>query len=142
MTSLSITKVQQVYRTSESKETMISELLVSQFRRLHISYSQAYNKLHRRTGNLINRPFKRSLFDPDVKFGYLPYHIHHNGRKHGVVKSFEDYPHQSYAEIVKEESEILDTSEIIDRFGSIEKFVEFHRGTHYKDKFEELIIED
>lgn len=143
--SLSIyemTNVQKEYIEEDSKEKVIAKLISSQFRRFFISYSQAFNKRHERTGNLFNRTFKRSIYDPEIKFKYLQFYIHHNGRKHSVVKSFEKYLHQSYHEIVKGDSDVIDMNELIFRFGTIEEFVSFHNAVHYEEKFEDVIIEE
>ena len=39
------TKGQQAYILAAEKNEVISELIVSQFRRFHLSYSQAFNKM-------------------------------------------------------------------------------------------------
>ena len=130
------------YLVSQEKSALISDLVSSEFRRFFISYSQAFNKRYNRKGNLFNKPFKKSLYDPEKKFVFLQYYIHHNARKHGLVSDFEEYKHHSYFEILDNNSSLIDIQEIISRFGSIENFELFHKEIHYEDMFEGLIIED
>jgi putative transposase len=134
--------IEKDYMDLPEKSELISDLVSSAFRRFFISYSQAFNKKYNRKGNLFNKPFKRSLFDPEIKFFYLQYYIHHNARKHGLVSNFEEYRYHSYFEILDGNSNIIDISEIILRFGSLENFELFHKEKHYEDKFEGLIIEE
>ena len=129
------------YITSKDKLLNIHSLIVDQHRRFFISYTQSFNKMYNRQGNLFSSKFKRSLFNPDVKFHYLQYYIHHNARKHGIVSAFRDYPYTSYEEILNHDDWLIDINGILERFGSLEAFDEFHNESHYSEKFEELIIE-
>ena len=120
----------------------ISSVIISQHRRFFISYTQSINKSYGRQGNLFNARFKRSLFDPDEKFKYMLYYLHHNSRKHNIVTDFKKYKHTSYEFILKEDDWLIDINEVKKRFGSLEKFEAFHQGVHFEDVFENIIIED
>jgi len=130
------------YLEGQNKEILVHDLISNEFRRLFISYSQAINKQENRSGNLFNRPFKRALIDAEHKFAYVLYYIHHNARKHGIVKSFIDFPYTSYHEIVSEQSNLIDYKYIFQWFGSKEEFLEFHNELHYESKFKDFVIED
>jgi len=130
------------YLENTESESAIHELLVSQHQRFFISYSKAVNKASNRVGGLFKRPFKHSHFDPDVKFTYMQYYLHHNARKHGIVKTFDTYPYTSYHEILEENDWLLDLDEIWRHWDSKQEFVDFHEGVHYPVKFEGLLMEE
>jgi len=129
------------YIHAEDKEEQIHKLILEQHRRFFISYSQAINKMFKRQGNLFNAKFSRSLFDPDKRFKYLTYYLHHNARKHGVVTDFKKYPYTSYHEIIAQNDWLIDVEYVISEFGSLNDFIEFHEEIHLSDKFEQLNIE-
>jgi putative transposase len=114
------------YLESSSKEESIHQLLINQHNRFFVSYTKAFNKVYNRTGGLFQRSFKHSLFDPDIKFKYLQYYIHHNGRKHGLVDDFRDYTYTSYDAICYLDNSFLASDFVIQQFGGIAKFRQFH----------------
>jgi len=129
------------YLESTLKNEAIHDLIISQHHRFFISYSKSINKMYNRVGGLFQRPFKHSHFSADEKFHYMQYYLHHNARKHGVVKKFTDYDYTSYNDIINRDSWIVNVAEVIDLFGSIEEFVNFHNEVQYSDQFDGLIIE-
>ncbi len=88
------------YLLSMDRETSIDNLIIGQHLRFLISYAQAFNKMHNRSGNLLTKKFKRSVFDPAVKFKYMQYYLHHNPRKHNIIDDFKAYKWTSYHEIL------------------------------------------
>jgi len=130
-----------MYLESTDKKDRINELIIAQHHRFFISYSQAINKMFKRQGNLFSKKFKRSLFSKKYKFKYFQYYLHHNARKHDFVKSFKDYVHHSYFDIINGNDWLVDTTYVIEQFGSLQAFIDFHEKVHYSDKFEGLIIE-
>ncbi len=131
-----------VHRDHIAQSDQISEVIVSQHRRFFISYTQSINKSYGRQGNLFNARFKRSQFDPDQKFKYMQYYLHHNGRKHHLVNDFREYKHTSYESILAEDDWLLDINKVKERFGSLENFKSFHEEVHFEDVFESIVIED
>lgn len=113
----------------------INQLLLRQFQNFFISYAKSINKIYDRTGSLFQKKFKRSLYDPIDKFKYLQYYIHHNARKHRVVKNFLEYDYHSYFEIVENQSKFIDVDEVLDKFESLTSFIEFHNSVQYREKF-------
>jgi len=126
----------------DDKSASIHSLISSQFRRFFISYTQVFNKITSRKGNLLNRPFKRSLVDDDSKFAYLQYYIHHNARKHKLVANFTDYPYTSYQILLSDKPTFLNREFVYEWFGSREAFIKFHEASHYEEKFSDIDIED
>lgn len=126
---------------SNDKESVVNNLIVSQHQRFFISYAQAFNKMYSRQGNLLNKNFKKSVFDPKIKFKYLLYYLHHNARKHKIVVDFKAYKWTSYFEILNGDQWLIDIDYTIDHFGSLKAFIEFHEAKHFEDKFQRIIIE-
>ena len=129
------------YLGSHEKESAINNLIIGQHHRFFISYAQAFNKMYNRKGNLFYKNFKKSVFDPYNKFKYLQYYIHHNARKHKVVVDFKAYKWTSYHEILNNDSKLIDIDFVINHFGNLNAFKEFHEGMHFEDKFQGIIIE-
>lgn len=129
------------YIGAENKGDYINELIIAQHHRFFISYAQAFNKMYTRQGNLFTKKFKRSLFTKERKFKYLQYYIHHNARKHSLVKNFKDHKHHSYYDILEGNEWLIDTSFVVEQFGNLDTFIEFHESEHFSDNFENLIIE-
>lgn len=119
----------------------ISPLISDQHRRFFISYTQSFNRLHGRTGNLFNARFKHSWYDPDKRFEHLVYYIHHNARHHRLVNDLHSFPHSSYHSIIQGDDALIHISELIDRFGSIEEFKHFHREEHLQSASKEIDID-
>ncbi len=113
----------------------VNQLLIRQFQNFFISYVKSINKIYDRSGSLFQKNFKRSLYDPHVKFKYLQYYIHHNARKHKVVKDFLKYKHHSYFQIVKNQSKFIDVKEVLNEFESLPAFIEFHNSVQYRESF-------
>jgi len=130
------------YTSANDKEEFIDNLIIHQHQRFFISYAQAFNKMYSRNGNLFARKFKRSQFEFEAKFKYLQYYIHHNARKHGIVKHFLDDEHHSYSKTISNDNSLIDTSFVLDTFGSLEKFVSFHDKVHAMKEFYGLEIEE
>lgn len=130
------------YLENTESRSAIHDLLISQHQRFFISYSKAYNKVNSRLGGIFKRPFKHSHFDPEVKFRYMQYYLHHNARKHGIVRAFDTYPYTSYHEILEGEDWLLDLDEIKRHWDCKQDFISFHEEMHYADKFEGLLIEE
>ena len=130
------------YLNNNAKENLINELIVHQHQRFFISYAQAFNKMYNRKGNLFARQFKRSQFDPEEKFKYLQYYIHHNARKHRFVKHFLDDQNHSYKSIFTLNDSFLDVSYVLQEFISLERFIAFHEQVYSMKEFYGLEIEE
>lgn len=97
-----------------------------QFQRLFISYAKAFNKQQNRYGNLIQRPFKRRMVTDEAHLFHLVYYIHHNPKKHGVLKDYRAYKWSSYQSFLSNAPTKVERSEALEWFGGREAFVAFH----------------
>ncbi len=97
-----------------------------QFTRMFTSYSAKFNLKNKRTGNLFHRPFNRvEVFDED-HLVWLVYYIHSNPVKHRVLTDFTTYQWSSYRTILSEKPTLLLRNDVLEWFGGLEKFLEFH----------------
>ena len=135
------TTTEQLFLESKSDNRNVHKFIAQQWSRVFNSYSQAYNKKYGRTGNLFHRPMKRSLIRKETKFTFLIYYIHHNSRKHGLVKSFENDNWHSNHEILSKEHTFLEKNYIMEWFGGKESFIEFHNSKQLEKDFLEFWIE-
>lgn len=133
--------MKELLSSTENIEYQIDLLIVNQFQNFQNSYSKAINTDMNRKGSLFQKKFKRYRCNQGMELNYLQYYIHHNARKHGIVKDFSGYSYHSYHEIVEGESEIIDIVEVERIFGSLEGFVLFHQGTYDVSKFRDMDIE-
>lgn len=97
-----------------------------QFQRFLTSYAKAFNKQQGRYGNLIQRPFKRKQIADEHHFFQTLYYIHHNARKHGLVRDFRDWTWSSYAAFLDDKPTRLERAEVLSWFGGVGHFVAFH----------------
>lgn len=105
----------------------INIFLEERFRRFFITYSQAINKSQNRSGSLFQKRFKRIKINRDEYFYRLVSYIHYNPVHHKFSNSFEDWKYSSFQLIKSNQSTIVNTKELLDWFGGLKQFVEFHR---------------
>ena len=135
------TKPMKSFLNNDLEELKIHNLISHQFSRIFNSYTQAFNKMYGRSGNLFHRPVKRVRYSSETDFGLNLYYIHHNARKHGLVKDFKIYPWHSYHELISDEHSFLDTKFVTEWFGGKEAFIEFHDQSILEKDFTSIYLE-
>ncbi|MFO7939749.1 MAG: hypothetical protein R6U66_08370 [Bacteroidales bacterium] len=90
------------------------------------AYASYYKRIFYRTGPLFERPFKRNHIENQLHLKNLVYYIHHNPVKHGFIEDMAQYKWSSYKTILSGEKSFLNTKEVIDWFGDMESFRQFH----------------
>jgi REP element-mobilizing transposase RayT len=103
-------------------EQYLNRKINLQFAHLFNSYAQAYNKMHDRKGSLFIRSYNRKRIESDTYLRQVAIYIHLNPVKDGLVKRPQDWPYCSYNELIKKESNFINTEFIIDLFESVENF--------------------
>jgi len=119
-------KLEQEFVEAAPDSRDVNALIVAQWSRVFNSYAQAINKRYQRQGHLFHTPFKRSLVRTESKFTFLIYYIHHNARKHGLVKDFLGYAWHSYEGILSGDQSLLEGDAVLEWFGGREAFIEYH----------------
>ena len=87
----------------------------------------AFNKQHKRNGNLFYKPFKRVKVNRDTQFTMALIYIHSNALKHGLVQNFTTYQWSSWQSIISPHPTLLLRDEVIEWFGSLETFIKVHK---------------
>ena len=125
---------------NQISEKSVSQIISHQFKKFFQAYAMAYNKQHNRVGTLFQTPFKRALVENTDYFKSLVYYIHANPKLHGITKDFFNYEWSSYRRIMIESNTKLKKKELLEWFGGIEGFIEYHSSENgYKNEKE---IED
>ena len=101
----------------------------------------AFNKQHKRNGNLFYKKFQRKQVQDESHLTTLISYIHKNPRKHKVQFDFENYRWSSFQTMLSEKATQLERQFVLDWFGGLEKFLEFHRSDIDIEKHVYLILE-
>jgi REP element-mobilizing transposase RayT len=113
-------------KLSNLKELGPHQMVSHQFRKFFQSYAMAFNKQQNRTGTLFQTPFKRAWVDTDQYFTQLVYYIHANPQLHGLTDDFREWKWSSYDRILIDKPSKLKKQEVIDWFGNVNEYKEFH----------------
>lgn len=130
-------RVKAKYSTNKNINREIAE----QFRRFFISYSQAINKQEEQTGSLFQKPFKRKLIDDSSYFTQLILYIHLNPVSHGYSDGWETYKWSSFQSIISDGYSNIYRKEVLEWFGSKEKFINYHQNHSLENINNKLKIE-
>lgn len=133
-----ITKLWKIGNTAVT----LCELIEQSFKRFFQSYALAFNKQHKRRGNLFYKPFKRVKIDKDTQFTMAVVYINANAAKHKLVSDFTTYPWSSWKSIISNQPTSLLRNEIKEWFGNMETCIKTHKemATYYFNC--EVAIED
>lgn len=124
------------------QQCTLSEFIEQAFKRFFQSYSLAFNKVHRRKGNLFYRPFKRVMVEKKSHFTSAVVYIHANPLRHQLTKNFTTYKWSSWKSYISDAPSQLLRQEVLDWFGCKEQFIKAHHDLtqHYHDS--NVSIED
>jgi REP element-mobilizing transposase RayT len=96
------------------------------FANLFSSYTQAYNKVYDRRGNLFISNFKRKPIESEAYFTNALYYIHHNPTHHGFCRDWRDWRFSSYHALIAQKPTQLKRDEVLTWFGGESYFKQFH----------------
>ncbi|MEN0003283.1 MAG: transposase [Bacteroidota bacterium] len=95
------------------------------------TYAKAFNKRYNQVSSVFEDRFERIEVDSDNYLSYLVYYIHSNPEKHQLIDNYKDWEHSSYSTFqTTNQSKLILKDEVIDWFGSIDEFNEFHNTAH------------
>ncbi len=114
----------------------------SHFSNMFNAYSKAINKSYNRTGSLFEERFNRIPVTQDAYLLELIFYIHYNPQKHGLIGDYRNWRWSSYQALIKNSETRLMRDEVIELFGSVRAFAEFHRGKVDEKKLSGIIAED
>ncbi len=118
------------------------EIVSEQFRLFFMSYSKAINKQEKREGSLFRKNFKRIRIASDLYFTRMVWYIHNNPVKHRICKDFASYHWSSYQRILLAQESKLDKKSVLEWFGGVEWFQQFHLANQSLDDMTDFLIED
>lgn len=112
-----------------------------QFGHLFNAYTQAINKKFNRTGALFEKPFERKQITSERYLQNVIYYIHNNPVQHGFVKQMNLYPWTSFETIISDKPTKLKRQEVIEYYGDVENFIDYHNTTQNLNEITKFIIE-
>jgi len=116
-------QVRKTFFEKDDVHRMVSE----QFRKVFLSYANAFNKKYKTHGALFTTPFKRILVDSGDYFSEVIRYIHHNPVHHKMHPNFESYRYSSYNSLLSDKPTLLERDFVLDWFRGKENFINFHK---------------
>ncbi len=114
---------------------LISDFIMEQFSNCLNGYAKAYNIMYNRKGALFIDYLKRSTAVDDNDITSFIFYIHKNAVHHYLTKKIGEWKYDGYQALISNKSTHLARKEVIDWFGSIEQFIQFHKQpVDLKDK--------
>jgi REP element-mobilizing transposase RayT len=120
-------------------ETEIGKIVSNQLKRLFITYAMAINKQESRVGNLFDPKYKRLLIENQDYLEYSIFYTHFNPEKHGLSDNFKNYKYSSFKAIEGKKKTSIDRNFVLDLFGGLEEFKNYHNVLH--EERTEIILE-
>ena len=118
------------------EESIVNDACVKQFTYLFVTYTLSLNKESNNHGGIFSTPFRRVSVKDDHQFSQLMYYIHCNPVHHNIANSCTDYKQSSYSSFLSSQPTLLLRDEVLDWFGGLIKFKEYHClfDGHYTSK--------
>lgn len=105
-----------------------------QFSKLLNSYAKAYNKAKFRKGALFIDSLRRVAIENDEQFGATVFYIHKNPVHHGYCDTLEKWRWSSYNGILTQKPTMALRDEVLDWFGGMKSFSDYHSQPVYLKK--------
>ena len=119
----------------------LESLLSLQFSHCFNSYTQAFNKKHKRKGSLFSPNYKRKLITEKEYLQQVILYVHLNPVKHQLEKDFTNYKYSSYQSMISEKPTLIKRNEVIELFDDIENFKFVHQEQKVKTTLINEIVE-
>jgi len=108
-------------------ENYLPDFVMEQFSNWLNGYTKAVNKMYKRKGGLFMDYIKRSEATLDSSLTSFIFYVHKKAVHHGLTKNIGDWTFDSYNTLVSTMPTALKRSEVIEWFGSLKIFIEFHK---------------
>ncbi|MFA4851240.1 MAG: hypothetical protein WC868_00120 [Bacteroidales bacterium] len=112
---------------SEVNKKSILTPLEKAFKDFFISYAKSINKKYHRTGSLFQYKFKRKEIRDEFYLKNIIRYIHLNPVESGYCFTPDKYYQSSYNTILKGDNSWIRTDLVIDFFGNLDDFKNFHQ---------------
>ena len=121
----SLKPIEKKYLANECTTNLLIEL---EWKRFFNSYAMAFNKQHKRQGNLFQRPFKRVEIKKESHLTQAIIYIHANAQYHKICNDFTTHLWSSWHTILSDKPTDLKRDEVLLWFGGKQKFIETHKS--------------
>ena len=123
--------IEALYKIKKSKDydpavQLISDFIMEQFSNCLNAYAKAFNKMYNRKGALFMDYLKRSMAFDESDINSFIFYIHKNAVHHGITSKIGQWKYDGYPALISLEKTDLARQDVIDWFGSIEEFINFH----------------
>jgi len=119
---------------------ILPDFIMERFSNFFNGYTKAFNKQHKRKGSLFMDYMKRVEIDNTNQLLATTFYIHKNAVHHGLCKNIDDWKWSSYHTFLSEKATVLKREVVLDWFGGIEEFLNYHQQEiHLK---EAIILEE
>ncbi|MCP9751979.1 hypothetical protein [Ferruginibacter sp. HRS2-29] len=109
----------------------VNTFVIRQFSNFLNSYAKSFNKKYERSGSLFMNHLKRARVETDRQFTATLFYVHKNAVHHGYVKNIEDWHYSSYKAIISNKPTLLMRDQVIEWFGSVQRYIEYHQQPIY-----------
>ncbi len=110
-----------------SRKELNHYIVHRQFHNFLGGYAKAFNKYHDRKGSLLRQNTNRKMVDSARYLTNVIRYLHLNLVFHKFTKSLENWPHSSYHVFLEKCETKIPKAEILEWFGSVEGFLNFHQ---------------
>lgn len=125
---------QRYYKMLKDPKLFVSQ----QFSNLFNSYSQAYNKYHKRKGALFRKNYKSKQVSDKLYLRQLVLYIHNNAVHHGFCDHPRKWAFSSYAEYIDDELGFVNKHPIINAFKGKKNLISQHKNWRNRYKMGEF----
>lgn len=98
------------------------------------SFAKHTNLVRHRRGSLFMKSFKNIVVDTEHYMSYLIYYVHINPVKHEFRKTVQQWQWSSYRAYIKDEFDFVKKDFVLNHFGGIEAFIDYHKRPYRRSK--------
>lgn len=124
------------------KDEIEKKAFSKQFLKFILSYSNHINWRENRKGNLFLSRFRRIKVENEHYLKRLVFYIHYNPVKHEICEDFSRYYYSSYNAYLSDKFTKISRDEVLNYFGGIEEFLEYHKYLLDEKKIQKFTLED
>lgn len=107
------------------------KFVMQQFSNMLNGYAKYFNRKYDRKGSLFIDYMRRIEIKSDSQYTGTLFYIHKNPVHHGCCKEISDWKWSSYNTILSQSPTKIQRDKVIEWFGSVEKFIEYHAQPIY-----------
>lgn len=113
-----------------------------QFTKFMLSYTNKINFRDKRNGALFLSHFRRIKIEDEDYLKRLVFYINYNPVKHRITDDFKSYKYCSYPICLSDQPTSLARSEVLNIFGGLEDFIQYHSYLHDFETIKRNTFED